>query len=221
MSSYGEMLTNITKINGTAVSQGTGTANSGCQRITLASDTILSTTNNPPTQATYSANTNGTFAALSSATDMVIFIGSSTKTIKVLEIHLSYEVASTSLPNWNKFFLIKRSSANSGGTTTTETIVPLDSNNAAATAVMKSYRSGSNPTLGTTVGTLWTGWICAPITAAVQNSVNGDHVIFSAAAYGQPIVLRGTGESICLNNAGSTVVGATPKIGLIIYFVEE
>jgi hypothetical protein len=86
---------------------------------------------------------------------------------------------------------------------------------------MKSYRSGSNPTLGTTVGTIWSGVITAAIPSSVQAAANADFVIFNATEYGQPIVLRGTSQSICLNNAGVTVGGSTPKVGLTIYFTEE
>lgn len=217
----GSVISNLTQVNSNAVATGNGTASSGTQRVAIASDSVISATVSPPTRSTYSANTNGTFTPLTSATDMIIFTGSASTTVKILEIQLSYEVGSTAAANMNRFFLVKRSSANSGGTTTTETIVSMDSNNSAATAVMKSYRSGSNPTLGTTVGTLWSGVVSAALMSGFAATLNSAFVIFNAAEYGQPIVLRGTAESICLNNAGSTLAGATPKVGLIIYFTEE
>ncbi len=87
---------------------------------------------------------------------------------------------------------------------------------------MKSYRSGSNPTLGSAVGTVWNGILVSSIPSSIQApSVLTDLVVFKATDFGQPIVLRGTSESLCLNNGGVTVAGTTPKVGLIIYFTEE
>lgn len=176
----------------------------------------------PTTKATFSANTNGIFTPLASATDMVVFSGSSSKIVKIQQIYIQYETQYGGSDYYNHFYLIKRSSANSGGTTTTETIVPFDSNNSAATAVMKSYRSGSNPTLGSSVGSLWDGLIFGATRGIFypghpQSSVK----VFDAMTFGQPIVLRGNSESICLNNNATTVVGSSSKIGMMIVFTEE
>lgn len=175
-----------------------------------------------PTKSTYSATTNGLFTPLASATDIVTFAGSTSKTVKIQKIYICYELTISSSASLNNFFLVKRSTADSGGTPTTETITPLDSNNPAATAVMKSYRSGTNPSLGSTTGTIWCGGLVGTINNYLVVNPQTNYVLaFDAAMFGQPIVLRGTSECICLNNNGATVVGASPKVGMMVIFTEE
>lgn len=170
----------------------------------------------PSDKATYMGCT-GVFNPAASTTDMCRISGSSTKTVRILRILLTYKT--TSVTNTNDFYLIKRSAANTGGTTVSTTAVACDSNNAAATAAMIHYTA--NPTgLGAAVGTIG---VLTAVTTSLANSAAGANTfitLFDADKYGQAITLRGTAEGLCINNNGSTVAnGGTPSI--IIVWTEE
>ena len=172
------------------------------------------------TKATYAAASSFTTPA-ASTTDFWQIYGSSTKTIKVLRVEAAYTSASTSTSD--EVFLIKRSTANSGGTSSTVTSVPLDSTNSAATAVVRIYTA--NPTPGTTVGTVASGILMSVInpggTYPVPQSPQGAQVLFDHRLTGQPVVLRGTGEGLVLNFAGTIPASSTPKIAVTVFWTEE
>lgn len=167
-------------------------------------------------KATYMCDS-GQLTLAANCTDFWQLYGSSSKTMKVQKIF----VCSNSIDNqvstlFNTVLLIKRSTANSGGTSATPTIIPLDSNNASATAVVKTY--SANPTLGTAVGTLWTLF-----RFSYNNNAPADcsACIFDAEQFGQPIVLRGTSEGICLNNNSTSQVGNIPRTNVQVIWTEE
>lgn len=172
------------------------------------------------TKATYSAGSTFTTPA-ASTTDFWQIYGSSTKTIKVLRVEAAYTSGSTSTSD--QLFLIKRSTANSGGTSTVVTNVPLDSANAAATAVVRIYTA--NPTTGTSVGTVASGTLISATNAGSVNSVSqsptGAQVLFDHRLTGQPVVLRGTGEGLVLNFAGVIPASLTPRIAVTVFWTEE
>lgn len=168
-------------------------------------------------KATYLATTTS-FNPIASATDMVAVTGSSTKTIKILLITIGYFSNTTSIGR-NDFYIVRRSSADSGGTPTTVTAQALDTNNASATATIKYYPTGSNPTLGTTVGTLKVTSL-APLNTGYPLA-QGEQTVFDWRSAGQAITLRGTSDVIAVNNNGATVAGTSPTICVNILFTEE
>jgi hypothetical protein len=102
--------------------------------------------------------------------------------------------------------LVKRSSANSGGTSAAATAVPNDSTNPAATATVLNYTA--NPTaLGTAVGTVRAARIFIPTsgtdTSDFVNEWDFGNII------GQAIVLRGTSQVLAINLNATTVTGGT------------
>jgi hypothetical protein len=132
-----------------------------------------------------------------SPTDVLTITGSSTKTVKVQRVVFT---ANQTTGAARDVMLIKRSTSNSGGTSVTLTKVPLDSNSAAATAVCKSYTA--NPTLGSTVGTVRSRkTYVGTLTGSGSNS---DEFIVEFMV---PLVLRGTGESLCVNLNGVSTSG--------------
>ena len=106
---------------------------------------------------TYAAAT-GIFTPPATPTDMSCLWGSATKTIRVLACHIAGLQTATGI---NLFNLIKRSTANSAGTWNAATAVPLDANDAAATASVGWYTA--NPTLGSVVGNIRTARVCCSI----------------------------------------------------------
>jgi hypothetical protein len=162
---------------------------------------LLTASGNRPT---YSAGVLGmTLAA--TPTDIFCIQGSATKIVKVKRIDLS-GLTSTALATVG-MQVIKRSTANTGGTATNPTAVPHDSQNPAATATILAYTA--NPTTGTLVGVLDPFYITAS-TATTQN--NERQKLYGTEEM-QAMRLRGTGEMLCLNGNGASFTG-TISIGV-------
>jgi hypothetical protein len=150
-----------------------------------------------PTIASYSAGFTGLVNA-AAATDVLTITGSATKTIKVTRISFGVSTTAGSGLSFNASIL-KRSTANSGGTSTVATNVSNDSNNAAATAVVLGYTA--NPTTGTLVGIVRSIRAEAVTVGATRNQFIWDFGVGVA----QPIVLRGTSQVLALNFNGITL----------------
>jgi hypothetical protein len=97
--------------------------------------------------------------------------------------------------------LIKRSTADTAGTSTTATNVPYDSTSSAATAVVRGYTA--NPTLGTSVGP-----IRAIRYSATPATVPNQEIYMEFGTRpAQTVVLRGVTQQLCVNLGGTTVTG--------------
>ena len=138
--------------------------------------------------------------APASATDVFEIAGSASKIIKVRAVILS-GTETTSAQVIAK--LVKRSTANSGGTSATLTNVPFDSSSAAATAVCKSYTA--NPTTGTPVGDLLAVRFSLP--SAATSSPIEQVFSFSNGSLDFPVVLHGTAQTLAVNFNGVTLTG--------------
>ena len=193
---------NNNQIGGVAVAVGTGISSTGTQRVTLATDIAL-----PPAaaaSATYSASVVGLATALT-ATDIFTITGSATKTIRVSRIVVNGVQTTAAQVN---VLVIKRSTANSAGTSTASTAVPYDSANAAATATVLSYTA--NPTLGTAVGTVSARRAFIP-GAATASDAQGLEII-SGDVGQQMMTLRGIAQVIAVNLNATTVAGSAFNI---------
>lgn len=192
------------------VGNSTGTADFGYGNGTNQSLRVISV-GYEGTRATYSAAASGLTPA-ASATDVFTITGSASKTIKITRISVTGSTTAGSgvLVNLQ---IIKRSTANSGGTSTTLTNVPHDSTSAAATATVRSYTA--NPTLGSTVGTIRAERVAFESTSVIASRLNWDFGTRGA----KNIVLRGTSEVIAINLSAKTVTGGSLSID--IEWVEE
>lgn len=146
-------------------------------------------------KVTYSA-TSASFSAAATPTDVFIINGSASKTIRIVSMRFNSLVGTALV---KAVSLIKRSTANSGGTAVTTTIVPHDSNNSAATAVAQHYTA--NATLGNTVGTVNNVQLFFPAAATATSNAPILELLPIDLTTGlpQPIVLRGTGEGLAIN----------------------
>lgn len=169
-------------------------------------DGSICTHQDAPEIASYSAAAVG-LVTTATATDVFTITGSSTKTIKITRIAFSGSTTAGSGIGFN-CQLIKRSTANSGGTSSTLTNVPNDSSNAAATATVRSYTA--NPTVGTAVGTIRAIRYSTTATGAVTTQVEWDFGVRPA----QPIVLRGTSEVLAINFSSTTITGPIFNFGI-------
>jgi hypothetical protein len=156
------------------------------------------------TNKTYWASNGATaFTPVATATDMIGIQCAASTVCRVLDFVVC-PVATTA--GSQTVFLAKRSTANSGGTSTIQTATPLDSNNSAAAATVRSY--GTNPTTpGTLVGSLRARKVFFQIaagTTAIEPCTNVlKHIQDNPT--GQPVVLRGAAESLYLNNNAATL----------------
>jgi hypothetical protein len=139
------------------------------------------------------------FTPPATPTDVATIIGSATKTIRVTRLELSTTQTTAGVNTW---FIIVRSAADTGGTSATPTIVPLDSNNAAVTSVVRSYTA--NPTgLGAAVGTLRATRILSDATGTTAQTVYTFDFTNSGLSSG--IVLRGVAQTLALNFGGAAL----------------
>jgi hypothetical protein len=160
-------------------------------------------------QNTYS--TAFSVAAAATATDIATITGSATKTVLVQRVIITGIQTTAGLA---EVLLIKRSTADTGGTSTGQTAVPHDSLDAAATATVLAYTA--NPgALGTAVGTFRRAY--APIGGAT--SVVNPIVVFDFGDKGQALTLRGIAQQLAVNLNGVTLTGGTFDIVIEWYEV--
>lgn len=139
-----------------------------------------------------------TVASASAATDLFTISGSATKIIRIRDFVLFGGQTVGSLVPIN---IIKRSTANTGGTSTTGTAIPFSSSDAAATAVVTAYTA--NPTTGTSLGNLSYE---TPFVANLQDQLFEYN--FNLVPY-QVYTLNSAAESIAINLAGATLTGGS------------
>ena len=199
-SAMGNMPMTLDEVNGTQFTLGRKSA-------ALSLPVALSTPS-----ATYSASVNALTIALL-ATDIFTITGSATKTVKIRSIHISGVQTSAS---YQDILILKRSTANTAGTSVTQTNIPYDSTDAAATAVVRSYTA--NPTLGTLVGRMANKKFYMPIAIPGNNGQFGpdNYVEFNYGGnFDKEVVLRGTSEVLAVNFNGVTAAGSNMNINII------
>lgn len=158
------------------------------------------TTENAATP-TYVAGTSG-LVPPAAANDILEIIGSASKTVKIRQVQISCTATAAAAYD---FTMIKRSTANTGGTSGLLAIVPLDANDAAGTAVIKGYTA--NPTLGTLIGVVRT--VKGTVTTAAGTIMNVPTVFDFGTRSTEALTLRGTAQVAVLNLNGATMTGGS------------
>jgi len=164
----------------------------------------------PNSKTTYVAS--GTVVPVTGATDLVTIIGSATKLVKLLRVVFSGTIVTAAING--SVSIVKRSAADTAGTSTAPTIIPLDSNNAAATAVLAAYTA--NPTLGTAVGTIWQAKYLYVIAASGNPSV----LTIDFNQLGQAGTLRGVAQQLALN-LNAVAFASAGSVDYSFVFTEE
>jgi hypothetical protein len=145
-----------------------------------------------PDTTTASYHTSAKFAA-SSTTDNFVLPGNASNTVLVTRITLTCTQTTAGQVSVE---LLKRSTADTSGTSSNTTAVADDSSYAASASVPKSY-TGTGPSVGTAVGDLDNAQIgCMAAATATPNDI----YIFRPA---KPIVLRGTAQQLAINLGGA------------------
>lgn len=183
--------------------------------LTLGGRLRVETVGGAGAPATYGVSALAVSPDAAGATDVVTLTGSGTKTVRVLHVAISgRSTAAAGL----LAHMIKRSTANSGGTSSGLTETPYDSASASATATALSYTA--NPTLGTQVGHYASARFTTTTTAGAAMS-RWEWLAPTNGAIGQPIVLRGTDEVLAVNLAASNAAVAGLTIEAYITWTEE
>ena len=171
-----------------------------------AGTNALGTVNVTPSTApgTYAASVNGlVLAAL--ATDIFTITGSASKTIRVTQVR--FNAIQTTAAQVG-VVLLRRSTADTAGTSTVQAAVPYDTANAAATATVTAYTA--NPTTGTLVGNLFVQRVFVP---GMATATDAQGLSETFGDFGQqPFVLRGVAQQLAINLAGVTVTGGAASI---------
>lgn len=158
----------------------------------------------PNARATYQAA--ASFALPALATDVAYLIGSATKIVHITRLQIG--IVATAAAQ-GKVVVAKCSTAPTGGTATTLTNVPLDSQFAAATAVAKVYTA--LPTVGTLVGNIksYPYYFAASADGAPQ-ILDIDFLPYYPSKQG--LILRGAAQCVAVNLAGVTYAGGTMHV---------
>lgn len=150
----------------------------------------------------------GSFTPAATPTDLVTLTGSATTTIRVISLYLATQ---NTAAGSQIFLVIKRSTADTTGTFVTGTNVPLDSNDAAATAVCGHYTA--NPgALGTAVGTINTVRVASPVlvpatfAGVVQDSGYELLPWYDRTLIDKAVTLRGIAQQLAINFNGAALV---------------
>lgn len=157
----------------------------------------------PP--ATYAAAISGLVPA-ALATDVFALNGSATKTIRISKLNVN-GVQTTA--GQVAISIVKRSTANAGGTSTAPVKIPYDSASAAATGTVLAYTA--NPTtLGTVVGTITASRLFVPGVASATDAQGFSMVVGDVGQ--QFVTLRGAAENLAVNLNGVTITGGAVNI---------
>jgi hypothetical protein len=166
----------------------------------VASDVFADTTgalvvNTETRIATYSGAITGLIPP-ANPTDIFTISGSATHLIKIKTIRISATQTTTATRN---IIILKRSTLNTGGTSTLLSKVPHDSTNPVSTATVRGYTA--NSTLGTLVGSIYS---VRKIIGTVTTLIPSETII---KPDGQSYTLRSVNESICINLNGVSSAG--------------
>jgi hypothetical protein len=143
--------------------------------------------------------------------DMFRISGSATRTVYVKKIRVSMTATAT---QGNNIHLIKRSAANTGGTSTALALVAQSSTSTAATAAVVQYTAA--PTSGAAVGPVRSQKYLIPTATALYNS---EKVFEFGENHGNPIVLNGTAQGIGI--VFGTAPGAGANANITVEWEEE
>ncbi len=158
---------------------------------------LVSTAHATDFKPTYTAASAG-FAPPATPTDLCVISGSATKKVRVRRAELFSAQTTAAL---NTFHLVKRSTANTGGTATNLTAVPMDSGMMAATvASLANYTA--NPTTGTSVGrarVMTTLSVASATSTLFPVPLVMDFDVYNDS---NPIVLNGVAEELAINFGG-------------------
>ena len=169
----------------------------------------IESTNVPNEKASFMAASSGLVPA-ASATDIFSITGKTGKAIRINQIQISgIATAAAAVP----ISIVKRSTANTGGTSTSVPAVNLDTANSGAAAGATVLAYTANPAgLGTSAGNIATARM---ILSTASASVGTAPIAFAfERMYMKLPTLRDATESLCVNYGGVTAAGNSVDISI-------
>ena len=154
------------------------------------------------------------FVPVATPTDIITIQGVSNRTVKITRFEIGGIATTAGGISWQ---LVKRTAANTGGTTAslTTSIMRMDTNDAAATATAVSYSANAT---GLGAGTnIKIGRLFLNLATAQPDRVFEDFGDLSSA---RVPTLRGTGEYLAVNLNGSTLPAGT-AIDVLVEWTED
>lgn len=143
-------------------------------------------------------------------------VGSASATVKVRRIRVSGMTLTA--VGYFAINVEKLSTASTGGTSTTPPIVPLDSADAAGTAVVRAYTVA--PTKGSIVGTIASWRSLWQATTAAAAGQTWDHIFnFGDLPETRGVVLRGVAQELAMTFP--VVLASAGTLAVDIEFTEE
>jgi hypothetical protein len=152
---------------------------------------------------TYSAT--ASISPEASATDIMAFFGNASSTVQINKIRITGSVGTAGS---FEAFLIKRSTANTGGTSSNFSVALHESSDAVNNSTPIAYTA--NPTPGTSAGTFRRWYQYLP----TSSSGPADEYVVEFTDNGKPIILSGTSQGIVLNLNGVTLVAANVIVNI-------
>lgn len=145
-------------------------------------------------------------------TDVFTISGAATRIIRITRVRLSGIQNTAGINSW---YLLKRSTLNTGGTSTLITNVSRDSTQLAALAIVRSYTA--DPATGTLVGLIRSGKLLTPS----NTSLASDTLIWDFDdIQSNPVVLNNANELIAIN-FNSAALPAGLSIHCCVTWTEE
>jgi hypothetical protein len=141
------------------------------------------------------------------AQDYIVLTGSATKTLKLAQVCFGGDATAASIYD---IYLYKRTTPDTGGTATSQTLTQYDSNDPAPTGVVSLYTVA--PTAGT--GTLIRGGhmvLLNATTPAAQSTLT----CWQFGVGEEKPTLRGVNQQIAINHGGAAVPGGASSYYLI------
>lgn len=153
----------------------------------------------------------GTFTPVAAPTDAIIIKGSPTSTLRIKQIKLGGLCTTAGVM---PVTLIRRSTANSGGTAVLNAVSAgkLDTGDAAPGGVVSTVGTGNFSSLGASANNIGQGRMFLNLVTAAPQQLTWEF----ATRQDKALILRGVLDFLCINFAGAAV----PAGGVIDYDIE-
>lgn len=162
----------------------------------------------------------GSFTPAATPADLLTIFGSASTTVRLVSLKFG---AQNTAAGSQQYFISKRSAVTTGGTPVAATIIPLDSNDAAATATINHYTA--DPTPGTALGNINIMRVASPVLLAATFAGIVQNVLFEmlptdGSGLVRPVTLRGVGQGVAVNFNDAALVSGQVHLYAVV-FTEE
>jgi hypothetical protein len=156
---------------------------------------------------TYSASAKTSLAV--SARDVMMIPGNAVTVVYVTKLIIS---GTATVARLQDLQVVRRSTANTGGTSSSMSVAQHDSTDAAPSSTPITYTA--NPSaLGTLAGTIRQSFLALGTPASSDDNI----IVFDFGDKGRPVVLRGTTQSLCIDMSATSLSGDVLSVSVEWY----